>query len=159
MKGCLIAIAVVFVLVVGGGVLVWMNKDVIVTGVKEKFKQPDYGKKEYIVKHYGKLLRSIDGAAHNATSIMTFGAAVEGLNLPEEVLYVGINKGKDKTPIIKRFEWSGISTLIMFGYGSGTLHKSGVRKNIIIYSNEGPWDYMDSFDVYIEYTGAAKEGP
>ena len=121
--------------------------------------QQEYGEKEYIDNNYGKLLRSIDGAADNANSIMTFGAAVEGLALPENVLYVGINKGDNKTPVIKRFDWNGITRITISGYGSGSLRKPGVRKNIMIYQNKGPWDYMDSFDVFIEYTGDIKEDP
>ena len=89
-KGCLIAIAVIFVLVAGGGLFVWMHREDIVTGVKEKLDLKEYGEKEYIDKNYGKLLRSIDGAADNANSIMTFGAAVEGLARSHAQIYASI---------------------------------------------------------------------
>lgn len=159
MKGCLITVVIIVVLLAGGGLFVWVNRDEIMTEAKQKFELPKYGKKEYIENKYSDLLRSLDTAANNGSSIMTFGAAVEGLTLPEEVLYVGINKGENKTDVIKRFAWSSISRIIMFGYGSGTLGKAGVSKKIIIYENNGPWDYMDSFVVFIEYTGGMEESP
>ena len=168
MNGCLIAVAIVFVLVVGGGLFIWINRDtiftVISTGINEalelpKFELPEYGKQEYIDQEYGELLRTLDATAENGSSIMTFGAPIEGMTLPEEVLYIGINKGEDKTDVIKKFDWSGFSKRTVGGYGAGTLKKAGVSKDIIIYENEGPWNYMDSFVVYIEYTGGTEENP
>ena len=73
--------------------------------------------------------------------------------LPEEVLYVGINQGEEKTDVIKQFEWNSSSVTTMGGYGAGTLSKGEISKHIMIYKNDGPWDYMDNFVVYIEYTG------
>jgi len=170
MKGCLIVVALVFVLVAGGGVFIWINKDTIITGISEAFEMPEYGKQEYIDQEYGESLRTFDAAAGNASSIMTFGAAIEGMTLPEEVLYVGIykeddktdtgiNKEKEKIDVIKRFDLSNIHTLIMYGYGAGSLSKAGVSTDIMIYENVGPWDYMDKFIVYIEYTGGKEEIP
>ena len=60
MKGCLIAVAIVAVLVAGGGFLVWTNRDAIITGVTEAFELPEYGKQEYIEPRFGDLLRSLD---------------------------------------------------------------------------------------------------
>lgn len=164
MKGCLIAIAILLVLLAGGSLLIWSNKDTIKGELEELAEElaesidlPDYGKQEYIEKKYGSVLRALDEAAVNGSSIMTFGAAVEGLALPEEILYVGINKGEDVTDVIKRFEWSGHKKITMSGYGAGSLSSVNVNKEIIIYENEGPWNYMDSFIVYIEYTGGAEE--
>ncbi len=164
MKGCLIAIAILLALVAGGGLVIWYNKDAITTelknvaeGLPELLDLPDYGKQEYIDQEYGDLLRVIDAAAENASSIMTFGAAVEGITLPEEVLYVGINEGEDITDVIKQFEWSGYSKTIMSGYGAGSLSTVGVSKDIMIYKNEGPWNYMDNFIVYIEYSVGTEE--
>jgi len=170
MKGCLIAVAIVFVLVVGGGLFIWINRDTITTGLTEAFELPDYGKQEYIDQEYGELLRTLDATAGNASSIMTFGAAIEGMTLPEEVLYIGIskeedktdigiNKGKEKIDVIKKFDSSNIYTLILYGYGAGTLSKAGVSTDIMIYENVGPWNYMDKFIVYIEYTGDTEEPP
>ena len=166
MKGCLIAVAIVFVLVAGGGLLIWINRDTITTGLTditnglaESFELPEYGKREYIEQEYGELLRTLDATAENGSSIMTFGAPIEGMTLPEEVLYIGINKGEDKTDVIKKFDWSSRGELTVNGYGAGTLRKAGVSKDIIIYKNEGPWNYMDNFVVYIEYTGGTEENP
>lgn len=172
MKGCLIAVAIVFVLVAGGGVLIWINQDTIFSSITETMEQtmeqwPEYGKQEYIDQNFGELLRTLDAAAENGSSIMTFGAAVEGMTLPEEVLYVGIykeedkkdigvNKGEDKIDVFKRFDLGGLSRFTMGGYGYGTLGKDDERKDIIIYMNEGPWSYMDKFVVYIEYTGGTQ---
>jgi len=120
---------------------------------------PEYGKQEYIEQEYGELLRTLDAAAGNGSSIMTFGAPIEGMNLPEEVIYIGINKGEDKTDVIKKFDWSSSSKFTMHGYGAGTLSKAGVSTDIMIYENVGPWNYMDKFIVYIEYTGDTEEPP
>jgi len=173
MKGCLIAVAVVFVLVAGGGVFIWINKDTITTSITETMEQtmeqwPEYGKQEYIDQNFGELLRTLDAAAENGSSIMTFGAAVEGMTFPEEVLYVGIykeedkkdtgvNKGEDKIDVFKRFDLWGVNRFTMGGYGYGTLGKDDGKKDIIVYENEGPWEYMDKFVVYIEYTGGTEK--
>ena len=159
MKGCLTVIAVIIALLAGGSLLVWMNRDAITTGITQAFEQPEYGKKDYIDKHYGNLLRSLDAAAGSASSLFAFGAAVEGMTLPEEVLFVGINKGQDTTEIIKRFDWNGRSVFTMHNYGSGTLSSGGAKKEIMIYENPGPWDYMDDFVVYIEYKGGTAVTP
>ena len=166
MKGCLMVVAIVFVLVAGGGALIWINRDTITTeltdlttGLVESFEIPEYGKQEYIEQEYGELLRTLDATAVNGSSIMTFGAPIEGMTLPEEVLYIGINKGEDTTDVIKRFDWNYSSKFTMHGYGAGTLSKAGVSKDIMIYKNEGPWNYMDNFVVYIEYTGGTEEHP
>ena len=153
MKGCLTVIAVIIALIAGGGVLVWMNRDAITTGITQAFEQPEYGKKEHIDKHYCDLLRSMDAAATSASSLFSFGAAIEEMNLPEEVLFAGINKGENTTEVVKRFDWSGNSFFISGGYGSGTLSSAAISKNIMIYENNGPWTYMDDFVVYIEYKG------
>lgn len=168
MKGCLIAVAILLVLVAGGGLVIWFNKDAITTGLEdvaedvaeglvELLKSPDHGKQEYIDQEYGDLLSTLDAAAEKGSSIMTFGAAVEGITLPEEVLYVGIGKGEDITDVIKRFEWNGHSTTIMSGYGAGSLSTTDESKDILIYENEGPWNYMDKFIVYIEYSASTAE--
>lgn len=159
MKGCLISIAIIFILVVGGGLFVWINRDTIVPGVQKIFEVPSYGKKEYIDGRYGDLLRSLDSAAKNGFSVMTFGAAVEKMTLPPEVLYVGIVKGEDKTDVIKRFDWNGSGAMMIAGYGAGTLSRGGVTRKIMIYENSGPWKYMDKFVVYIEYSGDTKSLP
>ena len=95
MKGCLTVIAVFIALIAGASVLVWMNRDVITTGITQAFEQPEYGKQDYIDKHYGDLLRSMDAAATSASSLFSFGAAIEEMNLPDEVLYVGIHQGQN----------------------------------------------------------------
>jgi hypothetical protein len=146
MKSYLTGITVFMLLIVGGSII----------RITHAFEQPEHGKKEYIDQHYGDLLRSIDAAANNATSLFSFGAAVEVLNLPEEVLYVGIIKDKEKTDIIKRFDWNSRSVLTINNYGSGKLGSGRVKKEIMIYENTGPWDYMDKFVVYIEYKGGSE---
>jgi hypothetical protein len=142
-------IAVIIALMAGGSFI----------GITHAFEQPEHGKKEYIDKHYGDLLRSLDAVAVSASSLFSFGAAIEELNLPEEVLYVGIIKDKEKTDIIKRFNWNSRSVLAINNYGFGKLGSGGVKKEIMIYENDGPWDYMDKFVVYIEYKGSAEVTP
>ncbi len=159
MKGCLTVIAILIALLAGGGVLVWMNRDVITTGISQAFEQPEYGKQEYIEKHYGDLLRSLDTAATTSSSLFSFGAAVEAMALPEAVLYVGITKGAEETDIIKRFDWNGSSFFTSGGYGSGTLSSADTSKTIMIYKNEDAWTYMDEFVVYIEYQGETEDSP
>ena len=157
MKGCLTAIAVVLVLVISGSVLVWTNRDAIITGVTDALDVPEHGKREYIEAAYGELLRAIDTAAVSNNSILSFGAAIESMALPGEVIYVAINKGEDTTTVVRKFDWNGSSTIVMSGYGAGTLSKGNDTRNIMIYKNEGPWDYMDNFVVYIEYTGEPQQ--
>jgi hypothetical protein len=157
MKGCLITVVITSVLAAAGAVLVWVNRDTIVSGFESAFEMPEYGEKEYIDNEYGVLLRSLDAAAREAFSVMTFGAAVQRMELAEPVLYVGVNQGEDKTDVIKRFEWSGKSTIISSGYGAGTLKNIDASKDIMIYKNDGPWGYMDNFVVYIEHAGNTEE--
>ena len=154
MKGCLIVIVAIITLIAGGSFLVWLNRDAITTGLTQAFEQPEHGKKDYIDKHYGGLLRAMDAAATDSTSLFSFGAAIEALNLPDEVLYIGIQQGENTTDIIKRFDWSGKSTLTVHNYGSGTLSSGDIKNEIMIYENGGPWDYMDKFVVYIEHKGS-----
>lgn len=159
MKGCLIVIVAIIALIAGGSFVVWLNRDAITTGITQAFEQPEYGKKEYIDQHYSDLLRAMDAAATNTSSLFSFGAAIEALNLPEDVLYVGIHQGQNTTDIIKRFNWNGKSTFTVHNYGSGSLSSGDIKKEIIIYENDGPWDYMDKFVVYIEYKGDVETSP
>ena len=160
MKKVILLIFLLFVIVVlAGGFYIWSNKDTIVSDLKDTietklddvFKLPEYGKKEYIRSRYGQLLQALDEAAANSKSVFKFGASVEEMKLPEEVVYIGITKGEEKTDIIKRFNWSGHSFTTKNKYGAGTL-KGARTINIMSYENTGPYNYMDSFIVYIEYT-------
>ena len=65
MKGCLIAVAIVFVLVLGSGLLIWSKKDAIIEGVSSAFEVPEYGTEEHIRRQYGDLLQALDTAAVN----------------------------------------------------------------------------------------------
>ena len=47
----------------------------------------------------------------------------------------------------------------MNGYGAGTLSNSEESREVMIYENDGPWEYMDSFMVFIEYTGPVAAEP
>lgn len=149
MKAILTVIAVIIALMAGSSFI----KNV------HAFEPPEHGKKDYIDQHYGDLLRSMDAAAASASSLFSFGAAIEALNLSEEVLYVGTVKDKDKTDIIKRFNWNSRSVLAINNYGSGKLGSGRIKKEIMIYENDGPWDYMDKFVVYIEYKGNVETSP
>jgi len=160
MKKVILLIFLLFVIVVlAGGFYIWNNKETIVSDVintvetklEDVFKLPEYGKKEYIRSRYGQLLQALDEVAANSKSVFKFGASVEEMKLPEEVVYVGITKGDEKTDIIKRFDWSGHSLTTKNKYGAGTL-KGYKTINIMSYENTGPYNYMDNFVVYIEYT-------
>lgn len=160
MKKIILFVVVLFLIIIlAGGYYIWSNKDTIVSDLKDTietklddvFKLPEYGKKEYIRSRYGQLLQALDEAAANSKSVFKFGAYVEEMKLPEEVVYIGITKGEEKTDIIKRFNWSGHSFTTKNKYGAGTL-KGSRTINIMSYENTGPYNYMDSFIVYIEYT-------
>ena len=160
MKKVILLIFLLFVIVVlAGGFYIWSNKDTIVSDVintvetklDDVFKLPEYGKKEYIRSRYGQLLKALDEAAAYSNSVFKFGASVEEMKLPEEVVYIGIIKGEEKTDIIKRFNWSGHSLTTKNKYGAGTL-KGATTINIMSYENTGPYNYMNSFILYIEYT-------
>lgn len=151
MKGCLTAMVITITLLLGSGVYMWINRDSIFMSISEAFEQPEYGKKEYIDKQYGDLLRAMDKAADSSSSIFSFGAAIESMVLPKEVIYIGTIDGKEKTDIIKRFDWNGSNISTLNYYGSGTLSSGAVTKTIMIYKNSGSWSYMDEFAVYIEH--------
>jgi len=157
MKGCLIGVAVLIVLVMAGALLVWNQRDTIITGLENVFDMPEYGKEEYILPLYGEQLQSILAAANNADSLFQFGAAIETMGLPEEVIYVGIEQGEETTDIIKKFDWSGHSLLSSGVYGAGSLSQGNTNKEIMTYTQEGDWRYMDKFTVYIEHKGDTKQ--
>ncbi len=102
LKGCLIAAVVACALAFGGAVFVWTQRDAIVTGVKDAFKVPPYGTREHIEPLYGDLFQRFDAAADSADSKFSFGAAVEKMELPDEVVYLGIDHANETTDVIKR---------------------------------------------------------
>lgn len=158
MKGCLIGLTVFVALVVGGALLVWSQRDNILAGIENALDLPEYGTEQYIKPRYGDHLMSIRSAADHSESLFQFGAAVETMGLPPEFLYVGIEQDDDKTDIIKRFDWSSHSLVSSGDYGAGTLDRDRDNRRIMTWSQEGNWPYMDSFSVYIEYTGEADDG-
>ena len=151
MKGCLIGVAVFIVLVMGGALLVWNQRDTILIGLENTFEIPEYGKEEYIQPLYGDQLQSILAAANNADSLFQFGAAIETMNLPVEVIYVGIEQGEETTDIIKKFDWNSHSLVSSGVYGAGTLNQGETSKEIMTYTQAGDWSYMDKIMVYIEH--------
>ncbi len=153
MKGCLTVIAVLLWLIAGGGLYLWTHRDDLKTGLIEMMDVPEYGRREYIEERHGEFLRSVDAAAGEAFSVMTFGAAVEKMHPPAEVLYVGINKDDEEIDVIKRFDWNRRSKVTIDRYGAGVLGNGEASRKIMIYENDGPWDYMDSFVIYLEHEG------
>ena len=152
-KGCLIAAAVAFAVFVGAGAYLWAQRDAIVQGFQDAVQLPDHGKPEYIKPRHGRLFATIDAAAQQATSKFEFAAAVEKLELPEEVVYLGFKAGSGTTDIVKRKEWNGHNTLVWNNYGAGSLKVNGDNIEIMINENPGPWNYMDGYVVYLEHKG------
>ena len=116
---------------------------------------PPHGEQAFIDAQHGTFLRALDDAATTATSTDTFRSAVTALSTPPAVLFVGFTEDADDdemSDIVKTFDWSGHSRTVLNGYGAGTLSKGGDERTIMIYENSGPWDYMESFTVYIEHT-------
>jgi hypothetical protein len=156
-KGCLIACAIALVSFLAIGAFIWSKRDSIIEGVKGAFEVPEYGEKEFILGQHGDFLKQLDAAATNATSVFKLGAAIEGLTLPESLVFIGIEMDDETTPVIKKFDWDGHNHLIMSGFGAGTLTGDSGTKKIMIYENSGPWTYMDSFVVYFEYKEPQEE--
>ncbi len=69
--------------------------------------------------------------------------------MPDEVIYLAIKQADHDTEFIKKFDWSGQSTMIFGKYGSSTLRHAGDKVEITIYKHSGPWQYMDAFVVYL----------
>ena len=157
MKGCLIGIAIFIVLVMGSAVLIWSQRDTIMAGLENAFEIPDYGREEYIKPRYGDHLQSILAAANNAGSLFQFGAAIETMNLPEEIIYVGIKQGEEAIDIIKKYDWNGRSLISSGDYGAGTLSRGQQEWPVMTYSKEGGWPFMEQFHVFIEYHGDAEQ--
>lgn len=150
-KGCLIAAGVAFAVLVGTGAFIWTKRDAIVKGIQEAVQLPAHGKPDYIKPRHGALFEQIDELAKSANSQFEFAAAVEKLELPEAVVYIGFKAGTGTTDIVKRKQWDGHNTLVWNHYGAGSLNVAGKQIEIMIYENPGPWDYMDGYLVYLEY--------
>ncbi len=131
----------------------WTKKDAIVTGIQEAFEVPPHGTQEHIEPLYGDLFKELDAAADNADSKFTFGAAVEKMDLPEEVVYIGVNQGDSTTDVIKTGDWTSHSYKVINGYGAGTVSGDGRTMQLMIRARNGSWDYMDGYVVHLEYKG------
>jgi len=153
LKGCLIAAAFAAALIVGTGVYLWTKRDAIVTGIQEAFEVPPHGTQEHIEPLYGDLFKKLDAAADNADSRFAFGAAVENMELPEEVVYIGIDHGDSTMDVIKTGEWTSHSYKVINGYGAGTVSADGKTMQLMIRNRAGSWDYMDGYAVHLEYKG------
>lgn len=157
-KGCLfsfIAGLVILFIVIG---TIWFNREDIAEGIGESFKGaikaldvPEYGKKEYIEEKHGLILQIIKDHANESESVFQFAAAIEELPFPKEFVYIAAHQADNTTDIIKKIEWDGQSTKIINNCGVGTLHTEKGPVTVMIYEHIGPYSYMDSFKVYIEY--------
>ncbi len=149
MKGCLIGIVIFMGLAGGAVLLVWNHRDTIQEGLEQVFELPEHGREEFIRPRYGQLLDAILTAADRSESLFQFGAAIETMALPAEVIYVGAEKGEQTTDIIRTFDWGGHSLVSSGEYGAGTLSQGNENRQVMTYSKTGAWSYMDKFMVYI----------
>jgi len=151
-RGCLLALLFLGFLVVGSCLLIYKNKDALLEsasrGLESVIDMPYYGEQEYILSQHGTFINQLKAAAQGNTSLFSFAAAVEKMPKPDALVYFGIVKGKDKTDVIRKIEWSGRSTVVMNGYGAGKFNADGKQINVMIYENSGPWAYMDEFKAY-----------
>jgi hypothetical protein len=154
LKGCLIAAAFAVALAVGTGVYLWTKKDAIVTGIQEVFEVPPHGTSEHIEPLYGDLFKELDAVADKTDSRFTFGAAVEKMELPKEVVYIGIKQGNSTTDVIKTTDWNSHTFKTVNGYGAGSVSAGGETIQLMIRDRSGSWDYMDGYVVYLEYKEA-----
>ncbi|NOQ13871.1 MAG: hypothetical protein GQ583_05225, partial [Methyloprofundus sp.] len=105
----------------------------IVSSVKNAFELPEHGTEKYIKSRYGVLLDELDNAAKEATTFFKFAATIEAIQLPEEVIYIGIVKDKERIDVIKNLTWNGHSLRTMNRYGAGTLSVNGDKVKIMTY--------------------------
>ena len=155
-KGCFLVLLFMTILIAGSCWLIVKNKDSVVSGIssgmKDLFELPYYGESEYILMHYADLLDSLETAATNSHSLFQFAAEIENLTLPDEIIYVAIEKGDEETPVIRKLEWSGQSTMVVGNFGAGSFNSSNEKVQFSIYQSSGSWDYMDRYIVYIRHS-------
>ncbi len=162
LNGCLLALLFLSFLVVGSCLLIYKNRDALLDsaaqgmqnaaqGIENLVDLPYYGREEYIRLKQGAFIEQLDNLATNNDSLFSFAAAVEKMHKPDDLLYVGIMHNGETVDVIKVDKWSGHSTIIMNGYGAGTVKINGNDVTFMIYQNSGPWDYMERVKVYFRH--------
>jgi hypothetical protein len=167
-KGCLILLAVVFLLLFAGGAYLYINREEIGQSLSESFGSeslPEFARPETALTENADVIAQLDEAAAQSTSFFQFAAAVEALELPREVIYVGAEIESDEaddignfddkeTEILKRLEWNTHSIRIVDNVGLATLGTDDGETTAVVIQRTGPWDYLKNFTVYIKHAPA-----
>lgn len=162
LNGCLLALLFLSFLVVGSCLLIYKNRDSLldsaaqgmqnaVQGIENLVDVPYYGREEYIRLKQGAFIEQIDALATTNSSLFSFAAAVEKMQKPDDLLFVGITHNDETVDVIKVSQWSNHSSIIMNGFGSGKVYIDGKEVVFMIYQNSGPWNYMEQFKVYFRH--------
>ena len=117
---------------------------------------PEYAKREVVYEQNKKLLKSIDKCVEENDSVLAFAAALEKIEQPPNLLYLGleIKKNAKNSPfaqgeevdIIKNYDWRFRSSTIINGAGYGTMDE----KKIIVIEYEIDKFEVDNCVIYLE---------
>ncbi len=168
-KGCLILLAIVVLLLVAGGAYLYVNREEIGQSLSESFGSdsfPEFARPDIALAENADVIAQLDDAAAQSTSFFQFAAAVEALDLPPRVIYVGAeteSNGADdfgtfddkETEILKRLDWTSRSARTFNNVGVATLGTGDGETTAVIIQRSGPWDYMKNFTIYIKHSPAA----
>ncbi len=89
---------------------------------------PEYAKKEVIYKKYSNLLASIDNAAKQSDSYLSFAAKLEKIEKPDEMIYFFLDSKNESRALLKKFKGMRTSRLLINGTGYGQVD----GQNIVI---------------------------
>ncbi len=170
LKGCLVTLAVLLLLLFAGGAYLYINRDEIGSRLSKSFGSesfPEYARPETALADNADVIAALDAAAVESKTFFQFAAAVEALDLPPKVIYVGAEVGDDdnnstndkETEIIKRRDWSGHSSRSVNNVGLAKLRTGDGETTAVIIRRTGPWDYMQNFRIYVEHTPTPAEPP
>ncbi len=152
-KGCLIVLAVLFLLLAAGATYVYVNRDKILNSVTDAISETALADNAVVI-------NQLDKAANLATTFPEFAAAVEALDLPPNIIYVAATDNATtlapddlddgRTPIIKRVDWTGRTYKVFNGIGAASLETERGPIPAIIIERTGDWNYMVDYVVYLE---------
>ncbi len=133
-KGCIIAVIVVACVMLFFGSIFALLGLGIYKGVKN---MPAYAKREVVYKQYADFLAAIDQAKEESTSQIDLAARLEKLEMPSEILFMGLQTENDSVSdvsieVVKKTSWSSKSSMIINGAGYGKI--DGKEILIIEYS-------------------------
>lgn len=154
-KGCLFATAILLfigLLLFGAGAYVWSKRGAVMAKVEKAMELPEFASAEAVEAAHGETISRIRTAADEAESIFKFAAAIEDMELGEDVVYLRIDDPSgEETEVLKRWDWNGHSTKIFGEYGAGMLSVDGEKRAVVIVQPQGSWSYMEEYTIYFAH--------